>query len=250
MIKVLKKAVDILSVIASGDGISYTEILEATGMNKATLSNLLKSLRELGLVDRDSRSLFRIGTEAVNLTRNAISRETLAGAGYESVQRFLRKTGENISAASFKWTERFILAKADAEASMTVNDSYTSNTGFYNTATGRVLFAFMTDEQRREITDVHGLPGDAWNGMTSKTKLARECAAIRKKGYVSFEVNDGLMQYIGVPVLDRKGNIRASLGSGIPAVRYTEAFEKKILSDLQQEARRMEETLELRGITR
>ncbi len=249
MIKVLEKAVFILGIISAGDRISYTKILNKTGINKATLSNILKSLRDLSMVDRDQQGLFSIGAGAMKLTRKSLLRETIAGAACESARSLLKTTGETIVAATFKGTERYTLAKARTEESMVVNDSFTSIRGFYNTATGRALFAFMTEDQKRAVLREHGMPGDRWDGMKTRKDISQKCAAIRKKGYVSFRARDGLMQYIGVPVVSSAGNICASLGAAVPTIRMNAACEKKIISELEKEAWKMKEALELRGIT-
>lgn len=84
---VLDKAVSILDALEAGP-LSLHNLVEATGLSRATAHRLACALEAHRLVDRDGEGRFRLGPR--------LARESLAGKARPAMERLQEKTGESV----------------------------------------------------------------------------------------------------------------------------------------------------------
>lgn len=92
---VLDKAVLVLDVLED-EPRSLAELVDATGLPRATAHRLATALEEHGLVRRDDEGRFTLGTRLVALGRAATEAFPLAGAAHKALRELRDATEESV----------------------------------------------------------------------------------------------------------------------------------------------------------
>lgn len=250
MIKVLHKADRVLWLVANREVISFTDIQNATGFHKSTLSNLLKSLVELGLLRRDDQGLVRTGHRLATLAERDVLAGRLSGIAVGAVRGIGVRLQGRVVMAVLKGAQRHILADYEPASSLRVSADGYDDLLLYSTSTGRILLAFATRKQRDLIVDTQGLPDRTWwPEGGSKTTLFKALDAIKAQGHVFVRNPDGLTEMTAVPVCYPDGSFCGGVGVATPSFRMDAARRKEFLDVLKTGAEEMREVMETFGIT-
>lgn len=210
MIKVIAKADRILSEISCGNGMNFSALQNVTGMNKSTLSQIMRTLAELGWVRKDNAGYFVPGGKLENFAKEAVGRESLRGALSAAVSRLADVSGELASASILAGTGRVRIAVKEGRGELIVDDNKAeSSKGIMGTATGKLLFAFQDRATRLRIMKAEG--------MKDSPSLKVEVERIRKTGTAGLTSSSGLVKSVARGIFDPEGKIAASIGVALPA---------------------------------
>ena len=243
MIKVLEKADRVLRVLSERPGIAFGDLASTLGMHKATLSNILSTMVSLGHAERDENGGCRIGPAIKRLAARERRREALPAAAEECARILAEEIGESATVAQLVSGDRYILAKATVERTVTVNAHVELRPTPYETATGRALLAFSSPAQMEEALERHGLPGERWDGIDTRERLRDALDKLRKADCAECSVGDARM--IAVPVLDSRGGLLAAVGVNVPSYRLNPRRARQARKALQAAAERMQRALDL-----
>ena len=243
-IKVLVKVDRILRVIADRPGVSFADLQVAVGLHKATLSNILKTLTDLGYAARTGDGGCRLGTTVLELAGGERLRRALPRVAEECARTLAEQLRETVTVGRLQDGNRFNLAKATVDRTVSVNAKVELRPSPYDTATGRVLLAFCTADEREQAIGRHGLPGTAWDGIDSREKLDRALLPIRAAGHA--ELARGDAHSLAVPACDADGRLVAAVGAAIPAFRFSAESRDPTLAVLRMAAEQMTHELELK----
>lgn len=243
MVKVLLKADRILRVIAAQPGIEFSALQIEVGMHKATLSNILKTLTHLGYAVRDSDGGCRIGSGLLHLVAAESERLTLSALAQDCVRLLAAELRETVTVGKLLDGDRFNLAKASVDRTVSVNARIELRPSPYDTATGRVLLGFCGEDELQRVIEKHGLPGAGWQGIATQADLVRELASIRAAGEA--ELAQGDAHSVAVPVLMSDGRAVAAVGAAVPNYRLNAEGRKRIRRALRSAADQMAHALEM-----
>ena len=94
---VLDKSVAVLeAVAASGDGCSLAELVDRTGISRATAHRLAVALEDHGLLRRTEGGRFTLGLRLIGLGRAAAAGWPLAEAARPALEALREQTGESV----------------------------------------------------------------------------------------------------------------------------------------------------------
>jgi DNA-binding IclR family transcriptional regulator len=234
MIKVLKKAADLLELVKSQGETRFTELQSRTGMNKATLSMILKSLTELRMLERTESGAFVIGQGIVRLGPGP---DTLREAAQKTARELSAKINELVTVAVLRDGKRVLLVKIDPKRTVIVQeDGGSSPAAMFNTGTGVTLMAHSGETFRREYVRDNMLNVDL-------TGMADLFARTVRDGFCVLPTGDGDGVVIAVPVFDRRGACAAAIGAAAPRYRADDETRRKIISELKEAAARLGESV-------
>ncbi len=228
MIKVLSKVDEILDEIAKRDGITFSCIMEDTGIKKSTLSHLLKSMSALGWVFRTESKEYFPGEKLVNYARKTLSRESLRHALGEAVRRLAAGTGETTSASVLVGNQRVRVAKTFGAGEILVDDegfAYGSG-GILDTATGRLLTSFQPTARRSQIIKS--------DGREESPELIAELDEIKKTGLSRHKSAGGLVSSMACGVFSGKGRIIAATGIAVSTYHLSKKKRRNLLKNLKK----------------
>lgn len=231
-IQVLKKATDILDILARNKGrqIPLSEIADSLSLNRGTCANILKTMVELDLVCQpDKRKGYVLGRKIFELAGENTDEEPLLRFSFPLIDGLSRKTNENVLLSVIRNGRRSLLHTAFGDHEVEARTS--DNISIYKAVTGRMILAHYSPEQIDQVIADIGLPGEEWPEIKSREDLDRELEKIRVRKYV-ISTNKHHVLSIAVPIFHH-GRVIASLGYYLPDyradIRHLDFLVKEIL---------------------
>jgi IclR family acetate operon transcriptional repressor len=210
------RAAQLLTLVVESDGpISYSELVDETGLAKSTTSRLLAALENNYLLERDANGAFRSGALfAMYAARHDPWSQTVRLA--DPIMRVIGdRTGETVNLAVPRGDTVVQIAQVDSTYRLAARDWMQVDAPPHCSAVGKVLYAWDTlplpDGPLSQPT-LHSLDGaDA---------LMRQMSGIRRRGFaVSREELEIGLDAVAVPVRGLDGPVVAALGVSGPSSR-------------------------------
>lgn len=194
-------------------GATQTALVEATGLSKSTLHNLLSTLETNDFVRRDPDSrIYRLGpaliplgsaaTRQVKLIRTTIDR--IAPLAPEQHLSFA--VAQRTSEDEVRIIERFYPVK-DVHVGVTVGSSY----GPMDGALGKVLLAAMEPDRAAKLIKGRKLPAHTNATITSPRELVKEIGEVRTRGWAASEGELNENNAVAAGVWGRSGHLEMLL---------------------------------------
>ncbi len=234
MIQVIERAFGVLEFLSAEGEASLKEISDSVGLKNTTVSNILRSLIDLGYMEKDDRNRYRLSKQFHVLAETDRNRLVLHRTAATYARMVSDRIHEPTVIAEARGGRYYVIAEAMYDQAVTVNTSFLQSGSFYNRVTGKVLLAFMDTAMYRQILARDGLPGDEWPEAGSVDDLEKVLDKIR--GNSLAELRTDQVYAVGVPVLDEGGRIVCSMGVYVPVGRGTRENRKKIVAALKDGA--------------
>jgi DNA-binding IclR family transcriptional regulator len=234
----VERAIAVLDVLADGAGPrGVNELARALGAHPSTVSRLLGTLAEAGLVEREAGSgHYRLGLRLAYWGSAAIAGRDLRELARPLLVEISDLTGETATLSLAAGTEA-VTADYVASSQSVLSQARVGRASVgHATAVGKVLLAFRPDAlaalpaELEPFTDVT---------IVDRAQLERELAEVRSRGYgeASGEREVGL-HAIAVPVLDGRGELAAVLGLQGPD-RFDAEARARAVNPLRDRAARL-----------
>ena len=214
MIKVLEKSDNLLELISRYAPVSFTDLQIRSGLNKATLSQILKSMVQLGWLQRDEKGLFRVGSRIEALSADGGIGKKFRNACVEALEELSREVNETFTIAVFNNGRRKVIAKRQADHLVQVNESTSSAPeSMFSTATGLLLLASLAPVERDKFVTESGL-NSKYEAVSDKLN------SFVINGYATLTMGKNDSLAIAVAVKDSENKTAAALGLSIPCYRF------------------------------
>lgn len=214
----IDRAASLLVMILDSDRpLTFTQLMNKTGLAKGTASRILGALERSGLIQRTKDGAFEAGA--------VINRFALKGGGnfaistslHPAMEAISEKTGEAVSLAIAGFDSVENIAQVQSTYLLGSRDWVGQNVPYHCSASGKVLLAYGV-----QMMPTGRLEKLAPKTITSRTELARELEAVRARGYavINGELEEGLVA-VSVPVFDTNQNVIAAVSVSGPDSRIT-----------------------------
>ena len=241
-IQVLHRAFDILALV-SGREMGLAELSEATGVQKTTLCNILKTLTELGALRRTLAGRYTVGPTLVQLAAPEVRSSSLLPLGQRTADELSARVREMVVVSALRGVERFVIGHAPGPQELTVRFDSDQPRSPYDAPTGRVLLAHLSPAELETVVRARGLPGDEWAGITDRTCLDAALREIREAG-LALKLNaEKQVQTLAAPIFGPDGRVWAGIGISMPASRFQGDQRGVIVTELREAAARMSDIL-------
>lgn len=233
MIQVIHRAIDIIEFIAREPERpkALGEVAEAVGLNHATCANILKTLVAREFIEQiGAKKGYLLGAKAYALTGNDGYRKDLIEAATEEMNRLTVALNENLLLAVLKGNQRIVLTRTTSEHDLQVRTA--DQKDVFNTASGRLLLAFLPEVELEKFIQKYGLPAaEIWPEAATTEGLKAALAQIRHEE-LAIQATAG-RQVIGLAVPVRKAEkVVASLSVYLPEYRYMMTDKARLVRDL------------------
>ncbi|WP_247826708.1 IclR family transcriptional regulator [Arthrobacter antioxidans] len=209
-------------VVRSAGPISFTELVDRTGLARSTVSRLLQALERNGMLERNQDGHFLGGALFTHYANRFDRVESLATAAQPMLERIAEETGESVTLGVPRGDAVVHVAQTDSSYILGTTNWVGVDLPPHCSALGKVLYAFgalplPTDplEQRtpNTVPDVAALEG--------------ELTQVRERGYslTRSELEEGL-DALAAPVSDSHGRVLAAIGVSGPAFRLEHSHEE------------------------
>lgn len=200
------------------------DLARAARLHRATAHRLLAALEREGMVARDpSGDLYRLGPEAIALGARAARATDLRAVARPELEALAAHSGETATLEVLVESDMLILDEVLGTALIGATASLGTRWPAHATSTGKAVLAALPDARRRVVLGAR-LARCTDRTITSAAALARELAAVRRRGFAS-AVGELELGYVavGAAVLDPERGPVAAVSVGGPAPRFSAA---------------------------
>lgn len=233
MVLVIIKALDILEYVAQDQEKAYTltEIAERLELNQATCANILKSLVSKNYIEHLGRKKgYKLGPMAFNLTNNQSYNQNLIVAAKGVMEDLTNQVNETSLLGIIRNQKRFVLHLVNSDQDLQVRSR--SERNVYETATGRLLLAFLSSRERENFMSSNGIPTtETWKEASTREGLELALERIVEEELV---ITHSVKHIIGIAVPIRKNDrVIAALSIFMPESRFSIPRKKEIIQALR-----------------
>ncbi|MFF8605579.1 IclR family transcriptional regulator [Streptomyces sp. NPDC015346] len=218
------RAISVLEILAQRGEAGVSEVAAEIDVHKSTAFRLLGALEVRGLVEQaGERGKYRLGFGIVRLAGAVTGRIDITQQGRPVCERLAEELGETVNIAVMQEQYAINLYQVRGPGAITAHNWVGQLTPLHATSSGKILLAHMPAKERAALLSAAGLKKVTPHTITAKTKLEKNLAEARERGYAfTLEELELGLHAMAAPVRDRDGRVIAALSASGPGYRLTE----------------------------
>lgn len=230
----------VLEKLSQQRTIGLEELSRQIGLAKPTVYRFLLTLQELGYARRAEDERWAITLRMFNVGSRALDHMDLYAAARPVAEELAEELGETIHMGVPDGDAAVYVLKIESKYHLRMYSRVGRRMPLYCTAIGKVLLAYMPEDEREAALKGVKLTAITQNTITSRAALAAELQRIRARGYAldNEEREEGL-HCIGAPVFDFTGKVVATLSVSWPGFRYERGSEAEKIARVKSGAERI-----------
>jgi IclR family transcriptional regulator, acetate operon repressor len=231
------KALRLLACVSgSREPIALADLSRSIGLPKPTTFRLLRSLENVGFVQRDPLTRRHvIGSLFEDVALNALRHSAGHGRRRLLLGGLARKMGARINLVVLKSANVLFVEWVESMTPLRVDIDPATAMPVHCTASGKLLLAFGPTELRESVLRSAPFPACTKNSITTARSLRRELEEICRRGHS--EDDEELLlgvNCIAVPVHNRSGHVVAGLAAMAPVASLPLDRLRRSLPDLRE----------------
>jgi IclR family acetate operon transcriptional repressor len=220
-IQALDRAVMILKVLADREGMSLTELAEASDQSPATVYRVLSTFEAHGIVEvQPATQLWFVGQEAFRIGSAFLGRTSLVEQARGVMHALMAETGETANLAIADGGQVVFISQVETHEPIRAFFRPGTRGPIHASGIGKALLAYHAGEAVERIVREQGLAAFTERTITDRAALEAELAAIRARGWA---VDDGErtegMRCIAAPIFNEFREAIAGVSVSGPTVR-------------------------------
>ena len=228
-VQALDRAVGILKVLAAGEGMTLTELAEASGQAPATVYRVLSTFQAHGVVEvQPATQLWFIGPEAFRIGSAFLGRTSLVEESRAVMRELMTLTGETANLAIADDGQVVFLSQVETHEPIRAFFRPGTRGPIHASGIGKALLGWYPAAAVARIVAEQGLAAFTPRTITSPERLGAEIAAIRARGWaIDDEERTEGMRCIAAPIFNEFREAVAGVSVSGPSVRMvprTDAF--------------------------
>jgi DNA-binding IclR family transcriptional regulator len=246
-LQVLDRAVAVLDAISRNGqgGLTLSEAAKSIGVAKSTVHRLLIVLEQSRFVlRRPMNDKYVLGVKLFQLGCLAVPEKDLRDRAHPYLEHLAKETGETTHLGVLDEGQVLHVDHVESEHTLRLAVVLGSYHPASTTALGKMLLAYLPEEQFETIIHRHGLPARTRNSLTTIMELKKELRLIKDHGYAldNEEDSEGL-RCVAAPVRGVSGAVLASLSVAGPSIRMTDRRIPVLVGLVVESANRLSEEL-------
>jgi DNA-binding IclR family transcriptional regulator len=244
MVQVLIKAFDIIElvVLRNGQSISLTEISEELQLNQATAANIINTMVSRGYIEHIGKKKgYRLGPSAYRLTNEIPYEQDLVNAARGVMDELTAKINETCLLGVLRNHKRYILHAVNAVQEIQVQ--LRSERNIYETASGRLLLAYLSEKEMERHIQQNGLPDiSIWEEAQTNEKLISALGQIKKEGIAKTHLQNRHVKGFAIPIFAHN-QVVAGLSVFLPEYRSSPLRDTEIIKAMKASAEEISQKL-------
>jgi len=221
-IKVLDKSLFILeTLLQHSSSMSIMEISKKLKIYPSTIHRVLNTLKYRGYVEQNPvNQKYRLGLKLVELGMARYHQIDLVKEAHPFLKELVNQCNETVHLGILDQEEVLYIAKEDCPRTIRMVSQVGRRASLHSTALGKILLAYLPEEERRKILEQKGLPRFTENTITDKEELEKELNRIKKQGFaLDDEENEKDVYCIAAPIKNYQGKVIAAISISSPVYR-------------------------------
>lgn len=217
---------------------TISQLSVKTGLSRAAVRRCLYTLTKLGFAGAEDGSRYSLRPRLLTLSHTYTASNTLSSAAQPILERMSATLRESFSVATLDGEDIVYIARTQVSRVMAVDLHIGSRLPAYCTSMGRVLLAYLPQDQLEQYLAKAELIPHTTRTITSVEKLRVILRNIRRNGYAlcdqEYEVG---LRSLAVPVFSSSGRVVATLNLSGNAPRLSVLeMQSRFLSPLRNAA--------------
>ena len=230
-IKVLDKSLSVLELLLRQDSdMNITEMSEKLGFYPSTTHRILDTLKYWGYVEQDSHTQkYQLGLKALELGMTKLHKMDLVREATPYLKELVNQYNETVHLGALEKKEVMYLAKKESSQTIRMISYVGKRAPLHCTALGKVLLAYLPEEERRKILEGKQLPRLTERTITDKEELEKNLEQVKKQGFaLDNEENEKDVCCMAVPIRNYQGTVIAALSISRPSFRMYKNKQKDL----------------------
>lgn len=245
MSRALDNGIAVLEFISSKRACTITEIAASLGINKSTVSRIIKLFMQKDMVElnRSSR-MYSIGPAILQMSNRYYKARNIVGQIKTVMELICRQVEESVHLCALSNDAAVVVEQVESDSRLVVNAKIGNREPLHASSVGKCLLAFVSGEERDAM-----LAGIKYERYTDRTvcdpdSLLAELDKIRAQGY-SVDNNELSqdIRCVAVPIFDGRNRCIYSLGVSGANSRMSSEKMTAIINKMISAIRPLMETL-------
>src|ERR1700688_70696 len=220
-ITALQRGLRLLQLFSeSPHGLTAKQVAGRSRLPVSTVHRFLANLEGAGYLNCGGDGMYHLGIACFAIGQAALGQLDIRRVSLPYLQELNRQTRETLHLTVRHGLSAVYVEKLDSPEPLRIHSRIGAAVPLYCTAVGKVMLAYMPDEER-----ARGLPQLALKRLTPNTvgnlqELEAELYRVRKNGYAcDLEEHELHIRCVAAPIWDHAGGVNASLSITAPTVR-------------------------------
>jgi len=221
-IQSLDRGLHLLEILVGDEGdLGVTELSRKIGVDKSTAYRLLSTMQSRGYVRQNQETKkYGAGLKVVELSTAILNKMRLRQIAQPFLKTLVRETDETAHLAILVQEKVVYIDREKSQGVISINTEVGAEAPPHCTAIGKVILAYVSEEELSSIVKKKDLHRYTPKTITSLTALKLHLRKVRESGYAfdDEEFNPGV-RCLAVPIRNHRGEVIASIGISGPASR-------------------------------
>ena len=231
----LEKGFKVLELLAEKEELSVTKVAELLGFNRTGSHRFLSTLRELGYVQKNQDSRYRLTFKLLELGAKVANRFEIRRVARPFMQELASIYNETINLGFWDGERIVHLDKVESQEIFRIDPEIWSRVPAYCTGLGKSVLAFLPQNELDAFLASVKLKSYTPNTITTRKRLKEELQKTRERGFAvdNEELAMGL-RCVAAPVFDYTGRPSYAISVAAPAMRITPELMERIQKDVKE----------------
>lgn len=226
-VRAVVRAVHLLELLrASEGGATLNELAARSGLAKASVFRMVRTLEDLGLVERDGGTDdYRLGVRCLELGQAYLEQTDLRREALPVLEQLRDRFNETVHLGVLDDELRVVyLEKLESTHAVGIMMSRVGRTApSHCTGLGKALLAWRDGDPAATLAERGRLHAYTANTIHTAEELRRELERIREAGYsLDLEEHEPGVRCVACPVAGPRGDVVAAISVAGPAQRLSE----------------------------
>ncbi|MCK8824774.1 IclR family transcriptional regulator [Fuchsiella alkaliacetigena] len=224
LVKSLNKAINVLEELGKYEhGLRLTELSDNLGLHKSSVHRLLSTLAYRGLVEQEQdTNKYKLGLKIFELGSRIFNDLEIREYASDYLKEMVDRVGEAAHLVVLDQGEVLYLHKVESPKTIRMHSEVGRRASAHCTAAGKVILAYLAEEEVNEILEIKGLTQYTENTITEIATFKQQLESIRTKSYaIDREEHQLGICCIAAPIFDYTEQVVAAVSLSGPTIRIT-----------------------------
>ena len=204
----------------SPHGLTAKQVAGLSRLPVSTVHRFLANLESANFLNCSGDGVYHLGIACFAIGQVALGQLDIRRVSLPYLQELNRQTRETIHLTVRHGLSAVYVEKLDSPEQLRIHSRIGAAVPLYCTAVGKVMLAYMPDDERARVLPQLGLRCLTPNTVGNLQELDVELYRVRKNGYAcDLEEHELHIRCVAAPIWDHAGCVNASLSITAPVVR-------------------------------
>ena len=220
-ITALQRGLRLLQLFSeSPHGLTAKQVAGRSRLPVSTVHRFLANLESTAFLNCSGDVVYQLGIACFAIGQAALGQLDIRRISLPYLEELNRITRETIHLTLRHGLSAVYIEKLDSPEQLRIYSRIGATVPLYCTAVGKVMLAYMPDEEQERVLPQLALKSFTANTVGNLQELTAELYRVRKNGYAcDLEEHELHIRCIAAPVWDHQGEVIASVSITAPTVR-------------------------------